>query len=251
MHRVRSLLVVALAALAFFKAGCDGCSDEEYHCDETGCYWCDSYGCRRVDPPPPATCRGDWECPPDRPICTRTGCSATCSADADCPEGLDCRDGLCLPSGPVEECGPGRDCPAGHRCEEGRCVVELDPGRCPGGSEMCDPGEFCAPSSCCLPETERGTACCADVDCAAGEVCHDNRCEPPAADAGTDDAGTPGDGGGEVPIPEPQCRRNADCPGAYHLCIDGVCKLPCRTDAECAAGCRCIDGFCTEVADAG
>jgi hypothetical protein len=208
------------------SGACDGCSGEEYVCDETGCYWCDSYGCRPVEPPAAAECaHGDWECPPDRPFCTDAGyCVAQCAEDGDCPTGLRCLDGVCVE--PPVTVRPG-----------------MRPGYC-GGEGVCAAGEYCAPSRCCLPEGE--ARCCADIDCAAGLVCDTgtDTCVTPPEDAGTDDAG-PGDGGTDgPPPPPPQCRSNAECP-AHYLCIDAVCKLPCRTDAECGIGCSCVGGFCT------
>ena len=86
MSRMKLVVLGGLALAVMAQGACSGCN-EEYYCDETGCFWCDSYGCRPVDVPPIAGCsHGDWECPADRPFCTADGyCVDTCSADADCP----------------------------------------------------------------------------------------------------------------------------------------------------------------------
>jgi hypothetical protein len=97
MSRIKLFVVGGLVLSSLAQGGCSGCN-EEYYCDETGCFWCDSYGCRPVDPPEVAECsHGDWECPADRPFCTADGyCVATCSTDEECPTGLRCVEGFCL-----------------------------------------------------------------------------------------------------------------------------------------------------------
>jgi len=223
MSHIRLIVMGSLALTAVLGGGCDGCN-EEYYCDETGCFWCDSYGCRPVDPPSVAECaHGDWECPADRPFCTDDGyCVAQCTEDADCPIGLQCIEGLCLEPGTVSRPG-------------------MRPGYC-GDAAICAGDEYCAPSRCCLPTG--GSNCCADIDCAEGQVCDTelHECVTPAEDAGTDVPDGTTDG---PPPPPPQCTSNAECPDFY-LCIDAVCKLPCTTSAECGAGCECVGGFCTD-----
>jgi hypothetical protein len=223
MSHVKLVVVVGLVLASLAGGGCSGCN-EEYYCDDTGCFWCDSYGCRPVEVPPRAECEhGDWECPADRPFCTDAGyCVAQCTTDGDCPVGLQCIDGVCLEPGTAVRPG-------------------MRPGYC--GDGLCRADEYCAPSRCCLPTG--GDACCADIDCAAGLICDtdEHACVTPPADAGTDDAGTDGGTDGPPP-PPPQCRSNAECPDHY-LCIDAVCKLPCHSSAECGLGCECVGGFCT------
>ncbi|MBI5502736.1 MAG: hypothetical protein HY907_20990 [Deltaproteobacteria bacterium] len=234
MSRIRLFVVGGLALAALSQGACSGCN-EEYYCDESGCYWCDSYGCRPVDPPPAAECsHGDWECPSDRPLCTEAGfCVAECTADSDCPAGLRCVGARCLE--PVtDECVVDTDCDAAEHCADGVCVPNDHPGTCTTDAE-CAAGEVCSGSGNCLPA---GTdACAANPDCAAGEVCdiETHECVPAPTDGGTDGP----------PPPPPQCLSNADCP-THYLCIDAVCKLPCTTDAQCGLGCSCVGGFCSE-----
>jgi hypothetical protein len=227
MSRIKLFVVGGLVLSSLAQGGCSGCN-EEYYCDETGCFWCDSYGCRPVDPPEVAECsHGDWECPADRPFCTADGyCVATCSTDDECPTGLRCVEGFCLLPDAVTP-------------------PPLHPGYC-GGTDVCVTGEYCAPSNCCLPTG--GADCCADIDCADGLICDTeaHTCVTPPADAGTDDGTTDGGTDGPPP-PPPQCRSNAECP-AHYLCIDAVCMLPCETSAECGLGCECVGGFCTSPA---
>ena len=224
MSHVRSIVLGCLVLGSFLQGGCSGCN-EEYYCDETGCYWCDSYGCRPVEPPTRAECsHGDWECPPDRPFCTDDGyCVAECEVDGDCPAGLRCLEGVCVePATPLPP--------------------NLHHGVC-SGTDVCNPlTEYCSTSGCCLPLG--GTSCCADVDCTTTDMVCDaetHTCVTPPEDAGPEpDGGTDG-----LPPPPPQCHNNGECPTNY-LCIDAVCKLPCTTSAECGVGCECVGGFCTD-----
>lgn len=150
-----------------------------------------------------------------------------------CPEGHDCRNGVCVEREPDE--------PKPEGCEHnGQCFQ--------------DPrGEFC----------DRGTGSCAaclnDSHC-AGRSCSGGRCVGTVCT--TDD-----DCGEAAPFCNPAgdacvaCRGDADC-GTGEACEAGACvDLPveCTNDAECEAGapdrplCRVEDGrgLCVECRSAG
>jgi hypothetical protein len=43
----------------------------------------------------------------------------------------------------------------------------------------------------------------------------------------------------------PSCTCDCDCPAGSLCTLAGTCVTPCTTDANCANGCGCGDGFCT------
>ena len=65
-----------------------GCADETYICDDDGCYYCYSIGCRDADFNYPS-CVFVYDCG-EGSICYDYGCASECETDADCPEGPVC-----------------------------------------------------------------------------------------------------------------------------------------------------------------
>jgi len=200
-----TLLLLSLAGVALVT-GCNGCSNERYYCDATGCYSCDGIGCREVSPPDPDPCFGDYQCA-DGESCTVDGCIPSCTSDEDCPRGTVCDTTahLCLAPGetpPADKpgvCTRNADCPSPPEaiCVDGLCQrSELD---C--GAESCD--------------------CSADEPCESGFVCADGQC---LADSAT-------------------CHFDTDC-GANRTCIDGLCFAECGGAVTCATGFSCVDGGC-------
>ena len=79
--RFSAMALAAVTGVIVWSSGC-GSGDERYYCDNTGCYSCDGYGCRNVNPPSNSPCTGNTSCPSGS-VCTDTGCVQTCSADSD------------------------------------------------------------------------------------------------------------------------------------------------------------------------
>ncbi len=106
-----------------------------------------------------------------------------CSADAECPNGGRCRDGVCLFAYP---CSADTDCVTGERCMANACVRVVD--RTCRDDSQCE-GLVCE-SGMCVACTENGARACAN-----GYACSPNgRCEDTGA---VDPGGSPG-GGAQV-----------------------------------------------------
>lgn len=290
-----AFLGLALGALAL-----GGCAADELVCDDEGrCYQCDGLGCRPADPPANPPCLVNDDCD-DGAICTVSGCVPVCVDDADCgpgrvcrdagdgrrlcvPEdepaplcvrnedcnasGVECRDGLCVPSDLCEadaDCGAGeacvggrcevlddlcrfsRECASPRECVDGECVLPCSgDGDC-GAGEVCDEAlGFCAPA----PPPPPGS-CTRDGDCGAGEVCLDSRCVDGCADDGDCGAGQVCNARGlceRDTAPVAFCAGDSDC-SAGSRCVDGLCRRPCDDDLSCRRFDSqlpfCVEGFC-------
>jgi hypothetical protein len=109
----------------------------------------------------------------------RHGC---CEADADCDDGNYCTedscDGLiCTHTDNSNACDDGDACTDGDSCAAGVCS---------GVSVLCDDGNACTGDSCyegeCLSTYTPAAGCCVlDSDCADGNPCTDDRCESEGA----------------------------------------------------------------------
>ncbi len=259
-------VLVAGAFAAIAGPGCSSASDE-YRCDDTGCYECDSLGCRPVVPKTPTPCgyAGDVACKAGE-VCTSAGCLIPCADSSSCEKGLVCKKGFCTPpkvDPTPTTCTTGADCTAlsaTAACVDGKCV-EIP--KCEGAgcsckySSECDTGKICVDSKCeaaCgagLPACATGFDCDAKgfckpsatptcggttgKTCKTGEKCIDGRCSAGCA-ADTECLGADG---------------KAD-PG--QRCIGGACvpdtrpDTKCTGDASCATGTeKCVDGFCRRL----
>ncbi|GAB4196967.1 MAG: hypothetical protein OHK0013_04610 [Sandaracinaceae bacterium] len=257
---------VLAASAALFATAAVGCSQESNYCDETACYYCDGYGCRRLDPPTRASCECDYQCIVPGTECTSLGCTQRCDADADCPASARCRGGYCLtPSESVTDaaCGctttadcPGdgvicrdgtcvrgctdaSDCDANQTCVDGSCVPTVNPpcsatNPCEGGLECVD-GECRQPSDTCQFSSE----------CGAGRICVNQRCTTACGPANPCATGAECVEGycREIQPPPGECTTNDDC-GAGRLCRDTRCFDECAADAECGTGRYCLEGRC-------
>ncbi len=261
-------LPLALAmTTALLATAAAGCSQESNYCDESACYYCDGYGCRRLDAPSRAPCDCDYQCAGALGTeCTSLGCTAMCDADADCDAATRCRDGHCVtPSETVAAatcactttadcpgegvicrdgtcirgCADASDCDANQACVDGECVPTINPGcsdtsPCAGGLECVD-GECRQPSDTCQFSSE----------CGVGRVCVNQRCTTGC------DADSPCATGAEcvegycreiVPMPG-ECSTNEEC-GTGRVCRDTRCYDECATDPECGTGRYCLEGRC-------
>jgi hypothetical protein len=267
-RRFADHLPLALAATAALLStvAVAGCSQESNYCDETACYACDGYGCRRLEPPTRSACRCDFECSAPGTECTSLGCTEMCDADADCPvstrcraghcvtpsetvadasctctttsecpgDGVICRDGTC-----VRGCQDASDCDANQTCVDGSCVPTVNPA-C-GDTNPCADGLECVDGECRQPSD----TCQFSSECGAGRVCVNQRC---TTACGTDNPCPTGaqcvEGFCEEIQPTPgDCSTNADC-GEGRVCRDTRCFDECATDGECGAGRYCLEGRC-------
>lgn len=158
----------------------------------------------------PVLCDGDGECPSGR--CTMLPEPSTvgvcvpfggCLADAACPTGERCEDGVCTTSPPP--------CTSDESCPDGRCDVATGTCLAAGGcidSDGCPDGQQCLAGICGVPE-----GCAFDEQCGEELRCIEGRCTdcssggceeaPPGPDAGPSgpDAGPPGPDAG-LPGPD-------------------------------------------------
>lgn len=249
----------------------------EQRLEEIACRTADD--CRGYTGPVPA-CVGGFVC---RDGLCGFSCSAACSADRDCPDGLVCRfdrtaAGDFAPSG---VCGPREDgCRSDADCGPGRICrwmtpPPVDPQPLPAGDDPTRPPPACAADSDCPagavcvegackpgdgptlpPPPPVGECvdappgeCRDDTDCAAGEQCLPTPCAAPPLD----ENGNPPDDyrcpSFCVPKPDDRCAVMDCAPGYY--CRDGECLPdtqpdPCAT-VRCRAGYECRNGECVEV----
>ncbi|MFO0592239.1 MAG: DNRLRE domain-containing protein [Polyangiaceae bacterium] len=203
------------------------------------------------------------EAPP--PACEPVG--GSCSANADCCDGVPCTNGTCH----IQQCGSAgavcaanSDCCAGNVCNSGVCgapaPVCAQPGQACGGNVACCSG-ICNDGVCpgagggIIPAGgdqpgpdqcgANATACGVDSDCCSG-TCWDGMCvdmnvcvEPDSVDAN----GTP-----------IQCDPTAPCCGGNEHCISGSCfndwvcvtaGNPCNELVDsCCWGMACVNGTC-------
>jgi len=236
-----------------------------------GCYWDPNGGgcietatCAASDDP---NCFSDEVCdvaemtcvPADR-MCTEPTPKPTptgCLYSADCAEGQECLDGVCVVpntggggggggegsggyTGPLctfnyecgtdgtcidghchENCVDSTTCPIGQICDTGICVDDPMPTPECATSDECANGGFCI-NALCYP------GCVADSECGADEFCKRNVCRPDFR-------------------PRAECQFNSEC-GAGEECIDAVCRLRCWGDSWCTGvgpGSVCDVAWCT------
>ncbi|MBN2495719.1 MAG: putative metal-binding motif-containing protein [Deltaproteobacteria bacterium] len=228
-------------------------------------------------------CQMNADCPRGQ-VCLGGLCTPmACSSDSDCPAGQVCWDGIC--SGAMA-CQADSDCPPGTICDAGLCVSacedldgdgycspadcdDFDPAVGPGMPEICFDG---LDNDCdgIIDENCNHLPCSSDMDCPAGQVCINGRCNSDYAcqsdsdcplgmycDAATatcrvvcedmdgdgycapydcDDA-DPSVGPG---MPEICDGMDNDCDGE----VDENCGSGCSSDIECDPGFICVDGVC-------
>jgi len=253
----------------------NGCGGDEYRCDNTGCFVCDGYGCRNVEPPPTVPCgfAGDPVCK-DKTVCTDIGCLTPCADDAGCEKGLVCKGGFCTPPTKgiqvKKVCTVAKDCPTGNSCIDGACVATppctgvscsckyssdcstdgsricVD-GACAGAcdaSRPCSTGFVCSEKGVCTLGTPTCGAAAGGATCKATEHCVDGRCTASCTDdascVGADGKADPGQrcvGGSCVPDTRthPKCAGDTECASGTQKCLDGFCKYLCTTDDGCLA----------------
>jgi len=151
----------------------------------------------QATPTPTETPTMDTPTPTDTPIVV-----ATCTTDADCPDGqrcqLDGETGTCVP----DDCETDMDCDLNETCDDGTCR-----------DRPC--GEGCPLGTVCDTETDT----CQLIPCTDNEMCPENTtCENGFC--------------------TPECRFDSDCPGGF--CVDSLC-VECRDSEDCDANEFCDD----------
>jgi hypothetical protein len=264
-------LVAAMVAAVTLGSGClvvSGGDDGECYEYEVCETYCDQFECWEE-------CW--WE---EAESCNNpVGGDQACASDVECSEGLVCVNNLCQrrstddqgQAGLCQACESNADCVG----EDAKCLLlnesggsaELVCGRscssnadCPGGFECL---QLDANNSQCLPEkngdgvrtcgTTPDLECTTAQDCAAGESCVNNECEPPEgsecqvdADCGAGDVCRSFDCVAET---EPECTDRSDC-ASGEVCLDGSCEAgteSCVFSSECSDDGKCINGQCQSV----
>ncbi len=176
MWMMRAIMVASVSAALH---GCGGLLvlDE----DMLGTVRCER-GC-----PALSVCQGDV-CVDTSPCTLETNATSTTAVPLYCPDGLVCRDGLCLDPEHVDYC----DCLAIDACVNGSCVTITDENRCsetvPEG--LCPDGATCRDGSCLRPaDPDACTATNPAGYCPPGFSCLRGYCTPLAVDPCTPDTG--------------------------------------------------------------
>lgn len=255
---------------ALLVSGLAGCPNQEYsECDETGCYYCDGLGCRDAAPPERVGCSCGSGCFGSA-TCTDLGCVTQCTAEADCPSGTTCREGLCLGfvSAGVREtataisctCASNADCDAGLICRDSECVLGCR------DSSTCETGDVCVDGMCVptvTPDCDATNPCAGGLECVAGvctpptntcqfssecgpgRVCLNQQCTTACSAENPCPTGAVCTDGYCIAEPPPvgECVVNSDC-GADEICRDGACFDECSVDADCGEGRYCQEGRC-------
>jgi hypothetical protein len=269
--RARALFaaILAVAGLGVFAAACGkgsglgGCTVDGQTCS-LGCV--ENVGC--------AQCGADGDCPLTQPRCVAGRCEA-CAQTSDCGAGM-----ACYPRN--HECGP--ICTSNAQCSPeapicdtatGACVGCRDLNDCPTNAPVCNAvDQQCA---ACGANADCGAAapvcdvrdgvcrqCVVDADCPAGDLCHDNHCEPgctansqcggdrPICNTATGACvGCIGDGDCHAPTATcradgrcVQCLSDSNCAAPTAFCdSDGLC-VQCIDSSTCGVGLKCKDHAC-------
>jgi cysteine-rich repeat protein/Cys-rich repeat protein len=181
--------------------------------------------------------------------CIPNGRDPVCQFDYQCGHGA-CVDGFCH-----DECVADADCPTGQTCQNGLCLTDPD-----GGDECifdadcaaAADGEYCINAYC-------HESCAADTDCADNEVCRGGICQP------DDGAKAECAINADCPVAGQECvnavcrfscDNDTDCEnscGTGSACDLGYCLFAeevspqCATDADCTAGNVCANATCVAV----
>lgn len=227
-------------------------------------------------------CRGA-ACPR---TCQPLGISGdTCQVDTDCRPLLYCKRavvvtgaGTCTNLGVAGSvCGADEPCGAGLVCAGGKCLQPPSSGSPCAMGNICDDTSWCQftpDGGACTNKQGAGVSCTDDVQCSAGYLCQQNKCEPkvlgvlPAAcsDRQTCPLGTtcvgasamllglcePPITAGEPCLASDDCQRHLACaPSDGGWSLECAFRQPnrgaCTLDRDCQILSRCKGGVCTRL----
>ncbi|GAB4296469.1 MAG: hypothetical protein Kow0090_11570 [Myxococcota bacterium] len=160
--------------------------------------------------------------------CIESKCEKTCASDADCSDGLICRQvefGISVCRESQGGCQVDSQCQSGEKCVNGKCVVDDS---CKSDADCKTPGaEYCDVT------VGECVECVTSPNCGTGKLCENNVCVPdPNSDVGPTDSGDDDDD-------DETCTSTADCVDPTKPICDafntGKC-VQCLGDFDCQAG---------------
>ncbi len=194
---------------------------------------------------------GDFLCVEPTPFCDESDYTCVeCLHDADCDDGIDCTNDICLASGDCFNPPDDDNCAAGNNCYGPETCDPLDLNADPVTG--CVPGAFlCAdPTPVCNPATGTCVQCLVDQDCTDGIFCTVNACVNNACQYTPDDTRCPDDGvycnGAEACDAELDCISTGDpCTPAGYYCNEEQDRCDeCQVSAHCNDGIACTVDSC-------
>lgn len=161
--------------------------------------------------------------------------AAECRLNSDCPMGVSCVSGRCLPA-----CREDRDCPGSQICENALCV-DPDPTTLCGSKSDCPRDQVCQAGVCGVPSL---LGLDSGVPASRPDASIDPRDAALIEEAGVNDASMIADAGALLPYGA-VCTRASEC--ASMLCLgdpaagSGRCTTACTVDQDCFYPDRCVD----------
>ena len=189
-------------------------------------------------------CQTNTDCTdPSAPVCDDRGVCipeqqdppVSCVDNSGCPDGKVCVNAVCedeTPRDPSWNCMYNEHCGENGVCVDGQCFAAcLD-------DNDCGTGQHCAANGYCEDNTDAGTECVANSDCAdANDVCINGICHDSCVED-SDCSNAKDHCVNEVCVPNdaarPQCYTNGDCNGGEE-CFEGICRVPCQDNDDCVA----------------
>ncbi len=221
------------------------CCFFDYDCDDgmvETLDWCENFQCKHIPNPdfctgpPPQYCVDENPCTLDgcnlqTHLCTHEPIADCCLADGDCSDGDPCTEDICLE--------------AIHTCEhawiEWCCHDATDCEQFLTDQDMCKV-PVCVNQKCRLQHLPDPTCCLTNSDCADGDACTEDVCNP-----GNNTCS-------HVPLGKGCCNTTADCvedddPCTLVTCVSNQCitqLIPgcCKGDWECEDGNPCTFDYC-------
>jgi len=145
-------------------------------------------------------------------------------------------------------CGSDNTCPTNFTCLDGQCFALCDAVLGCSDGQQCSPVAPPNPAGICYPT-------CGGTACPNGTSCTNGLCKPLAGGGGgvvdaaagsTLDAGPMSGGAGTAPLGGACTPNGASCASPGVCTQDGICRLACATNSDCAVvggGSECVVNF--------